>query len=502
MILALELTSQKWVADGKDSILYTPTMSALTIQTLFLLYSALSLSAAILIAALFWKKHDRSAQFWMSGCLMTSIATAVTVHRADIPLVISYSLMVLFEALSIFLLSESLKQLSPVKSDTKFNQITWVAPLCLFITLEFERYLAGGQINSIMTATTSFVFGAANVFCFYQTRLLCKKLKVTLFLNFLGVIFLLMAAMYLLRMLNALIGYSVLAFDLKTYNLIIWFFTILFGSIRNLTYIVLRLQLGFTEYRRLNNMNLKLSNLVEERNEMILSLQKLNKSASINALASNIAHEINHPLGATKLNAQFVEMKLESDPNNISLFKEINQSILHDINRVSAIVKNLSRLASNQDNAMIRVNVIDSINEVVNISRSKIESSQITLAVKGIPQHYIDINLDEWHQVLLNLINNAIDALSTSSILDKQICFDITRKNDTIEISVVDNGPGINPGQEAQIFELLVSNKKMGTGIGLWLSKNIINRNGGSIVANNLPNGGARFTIEFPAAQQ
>ncbi|MDP3620521.1 MAG: HAMP domain-containing sensor histidine kinase [Polynucleobacter sp.] len=475
-------------------------MSALTIQTLFLLYSALSLSAALLIAALFWKRHDRSALFWIAGCLLTSIATATTVQRADIPLIISYSLMVSFEALSILLFSESLKQLSPLKSDAKFNHITWAAPVLMFGLIEFERHLAGGAISPIMTATTSFLFGAANVFCFYQTRLLSKKLTGTFFLNFLSVIFLLMVGMYLLRILNALIGYSILAFDLKTYNLVIWFFTILFGTIRNLTYIVLRLQLGFTEHGRLNNMNLRLSNLLDERNEMIMSLQKLNKSASINALASTIAHEINQPLGATKLNAQFVEMKLDSDPGNIPLLKEINQSILHDINRVSAIVKNLSRLASNQNNDTGTVNILESINEVVSISKSKIESSHIALAIKCSPNYYININLDEWHQVLINLINNAIDALTLSNTPNKRISISVMKKNDAIWLSIEDNGPGINSGQESQIFELLVSHKKKGTGIGLRLSKNIINRNGGSIVANNLPHGGARFVIELPSA--
>ena len=486
--------------DRRDSFLYTLPMSAFTIQTLFLLYSALSLSAALLIAALFWKRHDRSALFWIAGCLLTSIATAITVQRADIPLVISYSLMVSFEALSILLFSESLKQLSPLKSDTKLNHLTWVAPIAIFGLLEFERHLAGGVISPIMTATTSLLFGCANVFCFYQTRVLSKKLTGTFFLNFLGFIFLLMVGMYLLRTLNALIGYSILAFDLKTYNLVIWFFTILFGSIRNLTYIVLRLQLGFTEHGRLNNMNLRLSNLLDERNEMIMSLQKLNKSASINALASTIAHEINQPLGASKLNAQFVEMKLESDPGNITLLKEINQSILHDINRASSIVKNLSRLASNQSNSICTVNVLESINEVIGISRSKIESSHIALAIECNPNYCININLDEWHQVLINLVNNAIDALTISKIPNKRISISVIKKNDAIRLSIEDNGPGINPGQESQIFELLVSNKKKGTGIGLWLSKNIINRNGGSIIANNLVDGGAQFSIELPAA--
>jgi hypothetical protein len=68
------------------------------------------------------------------------------------------------------------------------------------------------------------------------------------------------------------IGYSGYTFDIKTLNVIIWFLIILFGSVRNLAYIVLRLHLGFAERSYLNTMNLKLSHDLEERNSMILSL--------------------------------------------------------------------------------------------------------------------------------------------------------------------------------------------------------------------------------------
>ena len=67
-----------------------------------------------------------------------------------------------------------------------------------------------------------------------------------------------------------------------------------------------------------------------------------------------------------------------------------------------------------------------------------------------------------------------------------------------IEIAIQDGGPGIPAGQESTIFDLMVTNKESGSGIGLWLTKNIINRNGGDITASNKVGGGACFTIKLP----
>ena len=474
-------------------------MSPFTIQTLFLLYSALSFFGAVLIAALFWKRRDQSANLWMYGCLCTAIATVVTVHRGDIPLVFSYSLMISFELSSLLLFSASLKQLSPLNSDRNVNPFIWATPAVIFVLLELERATSGGGLTPLMTAVSSLAFGVANVLCFYQTRQIGKRFTSSLFFNFIAFIFAAMAALYLLRVMNALGGYSGFAFDLKPYNLVIWFFLVMLGSIRNLTYIVLRLHLGFTEHGRLNNMNLRLSNILDERNEMILSLQKMNKLASINALASTIVHEINQPLTASKLNAQFTEFQLNTDQADIPLLKEVNKNIISDIDRASEIVRNLSKLALNQGNEVSTVNVCDTVNEIVEISNSRLLASGIKCEVHCDPIHQVQINLGEWRQVLLNIVNNAIDALADFSSDEKRIRISIVRKDKTIHISIQDNGPGLEKGKETEIFELLVSGKQGGTGIGLWISKNIINRGGGVISAMNVRGGGARFIIELPA---
>jgi signal transduction histidine kinase len=247
-------------------------------------------------------------------------------------------------------------------------------------------------------------------------------------------------------------------------------------------------------------MNLKLSNILEERNEMILSLERLNRSASINALASTISHEINQPLGASRLNAQFAEMKLESDPSNVSLFKELVKSILVDINRASTIVKNLSRLSSNQNNSTANVNLSESINQVMEISKGKLRSSKITINLDCASHYHISVNMSEWQQVLINLINNAIDALDRANSDNKRIKIGAKQDGKIIKIHIQDNGLGIAAGQESKIFDLMVSDKVDGSGIGLWLSKNIINRFGGVITAHNIIDGGACFVIELPIA--
>jgi signal transduction histidine kinase len=472
-------------------------MSPFTVQTLFLFYSALSFLSAILIGALFWNKKDASARLWLVGCLLTSTATSITVFRNEVPALISFSLMVFIESISVFLFSESLKRLSKNAAKAKYSWLTLIAPILLLITVELERYAANHQITPIMSATANFVFGIANIFCMYQARKVSQEFENRLFFNFFIITFGVMSALYIIRMLSITMGHIGFAFDLKTWNVIIWFFLILLGSIRNLAYIVLRLHLGFTEHSRLNNMNLKLSNILDERNNMIYSLQKLNKTASINALASTIAHEINQPLGASKLNVQFAQMKLESDPGNLKLLKELNQNILFDINRASSIVENLSRLALDKNSSITHINLLSSINEVIEISKNRLRKAKIRYEVYCPSNYAIRMNESEWQQVLINLLNNAIEALENYPIDHRKISITVTRTGISHEISIEDNGPGIVAGEESKIFELMISHKQGGTGIGLWLTKNILARVGGNIKVTK-STGGACFTIEMP----
>ena len=474
-------------------------MANLSIQTFFLFYSALSFLAAIVIAALFWKKNDHSANLWIASCALTAIATAVTINRGSIPSIISFSLMVSFEALSLFFLSESLKRLSVSVKVVSYSKLTWLVPSGLFFVTAIDSYRSGGVITPFMTAAAAFTFGFANLYCFYFTQKIGKQFSNRLFLNFIGLAALVVSLMSMVRGLNVLSGYSALAFDLKPYNVVIWFLTALLCSIRNLAYIVLRLHLGFAEHNQLNNMNVSLSNILDERNRLIFSLENLNRTASINALASTIAHEINQPLGAMRINAELARKKILSNKIDAALLEKINNEIIEDIDRASMIVRSLLNLARKKNNQPAAVELVAWTREVVDVSRTRLRDEDVTVEINSPASCYARVTPTEWQQVLINLLNNAIDSLQVSIKTPKQIVITLRQEADFIEMAIQDNGVGIPVGQEEKIFELLVSNKESGSGIGLWLTKDIIKRYQGEIFAKNIGDSGACFTVRLPA---
>jgi signal transduction histidine kinase len=101
-------------------------------------------------------------------------------------------------------------------------------------------------------------------------------------------------------------------------------------------------------------------------------------------------------------------------------------------------------------------------------------------------------------QVLLNLMTNAIEAFPTKFEGVKNITVQTNLENDRIVMSVADNGVGISPEIEAVVFELLRTNKESGMGIGLWLSKTIIDSHQGSISFTTRVNQGTRFVVSLP----
>jgi signal transduction histidine kinase len=473
-------------------------MANLSIQTFFLFYSALSFLAAIVIAALFWKKNDRSANLWIASCVLTAIATAVTVNRGSIPSIISFSLMVSFEALSLFFLSESLKRLSVSVKVVSYSKLTWLVPSALFVLTAIDSYRSGAAVTPFMTAAAAFTFGFANLYCFYFTQKIGKQFSNRLFLNFIGLAALAVSLMSMIRGLNVLSGYSAFAFDLKSYNIVIWFLTALLCSIRNLAYIVLRLHLGFAEHNLLNNMNVSLSNILDERNRLIFSLENFNRTASINALASTIAHEINQPLGALRINAELAGKKIASGATDIALLEKINKEAIEDIDRASAIVRSLVNLANRKTNQPVVLELVAATKEVVEVSRTRLRDEGVVVEINSPDRCYARVNPTEWQQVLINLLNNAIDSLQVSSKTTKQIVITLRQEADFIEMTIQDNGVGIPVGQEEKIFELLVTSKESGSGVGLWLTKDIIKRYQGEIFAKNIDDSGARFTVLLP----
>jgi signal transduction histidine kinase len=244
--------------------------------------------------------------------------------------------------------------------------------------------------------------------------------------------------------------------------------------------------------------NAKIKSLLQERELLIGSLLKANKTAATGALSASIAHELNQPLAATSINIQYLQKRLADGDLSPEVQKEILDTLLIDNQRAANIIHSLRGIFSDQKvvvGAVVFATLLDSIVEIL---KPELMAQKIQLIIDLDPKLSINGNRDELQQVLLNLLGNSIEALSSSDKAARFISIRGHYISEGVELCVVDNGPGVPQPRQDQLFELLTGNKSQGMGLGLWLCKHIITRHGGRIFYRDAEAGGAEFVTILP----
>lgn len=244
----------------------------------------------------------------------------------------------------------------------------------------------------------------------------------------------------------------------------------------------------------------KISALLKEKERLIYGLMKANKTAATGALSASIAHELNQPLGASNLNIQFLKMKLEKGVINPELGKEILDSLEADNQRAASIVKSLRSIFIEGESNAEEVRMGDLISNVLDIVTPELKSKNIQIQLQADDRLEIKANSAEIEQVILNLLNNAIQSLANSGTLLRRIAIEATQSGQLVRLRISDNGIGVSAEFRPHLFELLSTTKQSGMGLGLWLCKHIVTRYGGSIHYEDAPGGGATFVFELPSA--
>ena len=238
--------------------------------------------------------------------------------------------------------------------------------------------------------------------------------------------------------------------------------------------------------------------LLREKERLIMGLMKANKTAATGALSASIAHELNQPLGASNINIQFLKSKLDKGQLNPELGKEVLDDLERDNKRAATIVGSLRQIftESGIKNEDVKVGeIIDSVLEIVN-SDLMAKNIQVNLNVDQTLR--VQVKDAEFQQVFLNLINNAVQSISSLEAVKGHIQIEATQNEDKAQISISDNGSGVPKEQQLGLFELLNTTKETGMGLGLWLCKHIITRYEGSIYYKDSVGRGAKFVIELP----
>ena len=244
--------------------------------------------------------------------------------------------------------------------------------------------------------------------------------------------------------------------------------------------------------------NEKITELLKEKERLIYGLMKANKTAATGALSASIAHELNQPLGASSLNIQFLKMKLEKGLLNPELGKEIFDSLENYNKRAATIVKSLRSIFTEGESNAQEVQLGDLIVKVLDIVKPELKSKNIQIQLRVDDGLLIKVNPAEIEQVMLNLVNNAAQALANAGTLQRRIAIEAIKAGQLVRLTVSDNGNGVPVEFKAHLFELLSTTKQTGMGLGLWLCKHIVTRYSGSIHHEDAIGGGAKFVVEFP----
>jgi PAS domain S-box-containing protein len=237
----------------------------------------------------------------------------------------------------------------------------------------------------------------------------------------------------------------------------------------------------------------------EELRNTQAELARMMRVMTMGQLTASIAHEVSQPLSGITLNASTCLRMLKSDPPNIDGALETAQRTIRDGNRASEVITRLRTLFSKKQINVELIDLNEAAREVIALLSGELQRNNVILK-----QEFSDrlppVNGDrvQLQQVILNLIRNASDAMSSIEDRPRQILLVTEPEGEHVRLSVQDSGVGFTPEVAGKMFESFYTTKSDGMGVGLSVSRAIIEASHGRLWATANEGPGATFAFSIP----
>ena len=213
-------------------------------------------------------------------------------------------------------------------------------------------------------------------------------------------------------------------------------------------------------------------------------------------IAASIAHEINQPLSAIVNNGSACLRWLASDPANVAEASEAAKDIVRDGNRASEIIRRIRALLRKTETKKVALDINQTIQEVVLLIANEAASKRVAVHMDlapGLPQVLGD--RVQLQQVILNLVLNGVEAMAPVANGPRELFIRSSRESEAVRVTVRDTGVGLDHEDVEKIFDAFYTTKNQGLGMGLAISRSIIEDHGGQLWA--VPNDGPGTTFQF-----
>jgi len=230
-------------------------------------------------------------------------------------------------------------------------------------------------------------------------------------------------------------------------------------------------------------------------------LTRASRLAMAGELTGAIAHEINQPLGAILSNADAGDLMLDSGTDRRNELRAILADIRRDDLRASEVIRRLRDLLGKRELERKKLDLNDVVSDLESIMRAEAKRRDVALEIRRAPETLAIMgDRIQLQQVLINLALNAMDAVADESEARRTVVVSAAKGARGAVLVVRDHGRGIAPEHRAKIFESFFSTKRNGMGLGLSITRTIVEAHGGRIWVESGPDEGTVLQVELPLA--
>jgi two-component system sensor histidine kinase DctS len=272
-------------------------------------------------------------------------------------------------------------------------------------------------------------------------------------------------------------------------RMIVWTNTVLLdddGVVKN----IIGTGIDITEKRKIE----------EKEKQRVLELAHVSRLSTMGEMATQIAHELNQPLSAISTYSDAGLYMLKSLPEENADLVTALREIKHQAQRSGDIIRGLRNFVSKGELQTSTTDINVLVHSVLNLAMSELRNNKVEVNFsldEALPLIITEKILIE--QVILNLVRNAIDAIAEANSRTRKVhIHTLLNKDKMIEVRITDTGPGLNAEQIESIFDTFVTTKPQGIGMGLPISRTIIEAHGGKLFAERQRKNGASFVFTLP----
>ena len=230
-------------------------------------------------------------------------------------------------------------------------------------------------------------------------------------------------------------------------------------------------------------------------------LAHVTRISTMGELAASLAHELNQPLTAILSNAQAAQRFMAANPTDLEEVEEILKDIVQDDSRASDVIQRMRALVKKEEVAFAPLNLAEVIHDVARLVHSDAVLFNVDIALElncSLP--LVRGDRIQIQQVVLNLMLNAFDAMKDCPVNERQVVLQTVQEAGAVRVAVCDRGIGINGDNLDKIFQPFYTTKRDGLGMGLSISRSIIEEHGGRLWVEPNPDRGLTFCFTVPVA--